>query len=86
MSRRAKTTLVAGVFVITLALILSGPVISLGPRQPGIRASAQRAPAPAVAVPVQAVGGAVLGVVLTGALVASERRALHPKKSRRAPR
>ncbi len=86
MSRRARTALVAGIFVIALALILSGPVISLGPRTPGIRAAAQRAPAPAVAVPVQAVGGAVLGVVLTGALLASERRSAHPKRSRRAPR
>jgi hypothetical protein len=86
MSRRAKTALLAVIFVIALTAILSAPVISLGPRPPGIQASAQRAPAPAVAVPVQAVGGAVLGVVLTGALVASERRSMHPRKSRRAPR
>jgi hypothetical protein len=86
MSRRAKTAVLAGIVVIALALVLSAPVVSLGPRPPGIQASAQRAQAPAVAVPVQAVGGAVLGVVLTGALVASERRSVHPKKSRRAHR
>jgi hypothetical protein len=86
MSRRAKAAVMAGIFVIALALILSAPVVSLGPRPPNVQASAQRARAPAVAVPVQAVGGAVLGVVLTGALVASERRSVHPKRSRRAPR
>jgi len=86
MSRRAKTVLLAGTFVIALVLILSAPVISLGQRPPGIQASAQRAPAPPVVVPVQAVGGAVLGVVLTGALVASERRAGNQKKGRRASR
>ena len=86
MSRRKRAVLLAGIFVIALALILSAPVVSLGPRRPGIQASAQRAPAAPVAVPVQAVGGGVLSVVLTGALVVSERRAQHARKGRRAPR
>ena len=86
MSRRRKAVLLAGIFVVGLALMLSAPVVSLGPRPPGIQASAQRAPAPPVAVPVQAVGGAVLGVVLTGALVVSELRAGNQKKGRRASR
>ena len=43
-------------------------------------------PAPPVAVPVQAIGGAVLSTALTAALVMSERRSAHARKSGRAPR
>jgi hypothetical protein len=67
-------------------LVVIAPVASLGPRPPDIQASAQRAPAPPVAVPVQAIGGAVLSTALTAALVMSERRSAHARKSGRAPR
>jgi hypothetical protein len=84
MRRRVRTAAAVAVFVITIALVVIAPVASLGPRPPDIQASAQRAATPAVAVPVQAVGGAVLSTILTGALVISERRSMQGRKSRRA--